>query len=56
MVRADDTNPDGTGRTAPIDVGDSLPDIDLIDHDGQPWRLSEYRGRPILLIAHRHLA
>jgi len=38
------------------DVGDPAPDIDLIDADGGTWRLSAQRGRPVVLIFHRHLA
>ena len=37
-------------------VGDAVPDVDLVDHDGRPWRLSERRGRPVVLVLHRHLA
>ncbi len=37
-------------------VGDMLPDFALVDSDGQPWHLSDQRGRPLVLILHRHLA
>ena len=37
-------------------LGDPVPDVDLVDHDGRPWRLSERRGRPVVLVLHRHLA
>lgn len=37
-------------------VGDDVPDVDLVDHRGQPWRLSQHRGRVVVLILHRHLA
>ena len=37
-------------------VGDELPDVELVDADGQPWRISDQRGRPLVLVLHRHLA
>lgn len=37
-------------------AGDPAPDLDLVDADGQPWRLSDHRGRPVVLLFHRHLA
>jgi peroxiredoxin len=40
----------------PVSVGDLAPDIDLPDWKGDRWRLSEFRGRPVVLIFHRHLA
>ncbi len=39
-----------------IDVGDVLPDVTLVDHDGHRWRFDDHRGRPLVLILHRHLA
>jgi len=39
-----------------IEVGDLLPDVALADHDGNPWRFDDHRGRPLVLILHRHLA
>jgi len=39
-----------------IDEGELLPDTPLVDHQGNPWRLSDHRGRPVLLVLHRHLA
>jgi len=39
-----------------LHVGDLVPDVELIDHAGRPWRLSEHRGHPIVLVLHRHLA
>lgn len=39
-----------------LHVGDTLPDITLIDHMKQPWRTIDQRGRPLVLILHRHLA
>ncbi|MEQ1700084.1 MAG: hypothetical protein ABMA25_08240 [Ilumatobacteraceae bacterium] len=41
---------------APLSVGDPLPDIELLDADGQVWRTTEHRGRPLVLVLHRHLA
>jgi len=42
--------------TRVIDEGGLLPDVPLVDHDGQPWRFSDHRGTPLLLVLHRHLA
>ena len=39
-----------------VEVGDPAPDIDLPDERNERWRLSEQRGRPAVLIFHRHLA
>lgn len=36
--------------------GDLLPDVPLVDHEGASFRLSEQRGRPLVLVLHRHLA
>jgi hypothetical protein len=44
------------GVTMTLRIDDLVPDVDLLDHDGRPWRLSEHRGRPVVLILHRHLA
>ena len=32
-----------------IETGDSAPDFELPDQDGEPLRLSELRGRPVVL-------
>lgn len=37
-------------------VGDPAPDFALPDHLGQQWRLADHRGRPVVLVFHRHLA
>jgi len=37
-------------------VGEPAPDITLPKVGGGDWSLSEHRGRPVLLIFHRHLA
>lgn len=39
-----------------VRVGDPLPDVALVDHDGRPWRTGDQRGRPLVLVLHRHLA
>ncbi len=39
-----------------IREGDLVPDVALVDHEGYPWRFSEHRGRPLVVILHRHLA
>ena len=40
----------------PIRVGDTVPDLPLLDHTGDAWRFSDHRDTPILAILHRHLA
>lgn len=37
-------------------VGDPIPDLELTDHRGCPWKPSDHRGRPVVLVLHRHLA
>jgi peroxiredoxin len=39
-----------------VQTGDLAPEIDLPDERDARWRLSEQRGRPVVLIFHRHLA
>jgi peroxiredoxin len=39
-----------------VKPGDRAPSIDLPDEFGTRWRLADQRGRPALLIFHRHLA
>ncbi|HET9667234.1 MAG TPA: hypothetical protein VFP09_10775 [Desertimonas sp.] len=39
-----------------IGEGDLLPDVALIDQQGRPWWFSAHRGRPLVLVLHRHLA
>ncbi len=39
-----------------MDVGDPAPELELPDHEGNRWRLGDHRGRPVVLIFHRHLA
>jgi peroxiredoxin len=43
-------------RPDQIDEGELIPDLPLIDHDGEPWTFSDQHGRPLLLVLHRHLA
>ena len=35
--------------TPPLSVGDQAPDFALPDHTGAVRRLSEFRGRPVVL-------
>ncbi len=49
MARSDD-------RATRLRIGDPVPDVDLVDHLGDPWLLSQRRGRPVVLVLHRHLA
>lgn len=37
-------------------IGDLLPDVALVDHEGTRFRFSDHRGRPLLIVLHRHLA
>jgi hypothetical protein len=37
-------------------VDDVLPAVELVDHDGRPWRPGDHVGRPLVLVLHRHLA
>ena len=39
-----------------LHVGEPLPAIEFVDHEGRPWHTAEMRGRPLVLILHRHLA
>lgn len=43
-------------RRARVRVGDLMPPVELTDHTGAPWQLGSLRGRPVVLILHRHLA
>ncbi len=36
--------------------GSMAPEVAQPDDQGGWWRLSEHRGRPVVLIFHRHLA
>jgi len=38
-----------------IRTGDTIDDFTLPDDRFQPWSLRAQRGRPVLLIFHRHL-
>jgi len=37
-------------------TGQSMPNIEFIDHNGDQWRIADAKGTPLLLILHRHLA
>jgi peroxiredoxin len=39
-----------------LQTGDVVPDVELVDHEGGRWRLADHRGRPVVLVLHRHLA
>ncbi|MEZ5330469.1 MAG: hypothetical protein R2991_00110 [Thermoanaerobaculia bacterium] len=36
-------------------TGDTVDDFTLLDDQSRPWTLREHRGRPVLLVFHRHL-
>ena len=38
-----------------LSLGSTAPEVALRDDQGGSWRLSEQRGRPVVLIFHRHL-
>jgi hypothetical protein len=38
-----------------LEIGQRLGNISLIDPDGNPWRPADHRGRPLVLVLHRHL-
>lgn len=38
-----------------MEPGNLVEDFTLPDELGRPWTLSAQRGRPVLLIFHRHL-
>lgn len=33
----------------PLENGDPVPDLELRDTDDAPWRLSDYRGKMVIL-------
>lgn len=39
-----------------LEAGQTAPDFDVTDMQGQPVRLADYRGRPLLLAFHRFAA
>jgi peroxiredoxin len=36
------------------EIGERVPELELRDDRGDPWRLDAERDRPLLLIFHRH--
>ena len=34
----------------PVEVGSVAPDFELYTHDSERWRLSDYRGQPVVLL------
>lgn len=36
-------------------IGAAAPDVVVLDEHGEPWRLHDHLGRPLLLIFHRHI-
>lgn len=40
---------DSSGRSAAVEVGEPVPDVTLIDHNGEKLRLSDYRGQTLVL-------
>ena len=39
-----------------LQIGDVMPNVNLVDQDLRPWSISGHLGRPLVLILHRHLA
>lgn len=46
-----------TASDEELDVGDAVADdhLPLVDTGGAPWRIGDRRGRPALLVFHRHV-
>ncbi|MGI8794490.1 MAG: redoxin domain-containing protein [Acidimicrobiales bacterium] len=40
----------------PVQPGDPAPDLAAVDFEGNPWRLSDRRGKAVVLLFHRHAA
>jgi len=36
-------------------VGIAAPPVELVDRDGNGWRLADHRGKTVVLIFHRHI-
>jgi len=32
-----------------MDIGDKVPDTPVLNHDGQPVSLKDFRGKPVVL-------
>ena len=37
-----------------LDIGDVAPDFELVDHEGTKYKLSDFRGRRVLLSFFRY--
>ena len=37
-----------------LDIGDTAPDFELVDHEGTKYKLSDFRGRRVLLSFFRY--
>jgi len=37
-----------------LDIGDMAPDFELVDHEGTKYKLSDFRGRRVLLSFFRY--
>ncbi|MDY7101746.1 MAG: hypothetical protein S0880_11210 [Actinomycetota bacterium] len=44
-----------TAPDEPLEVGDLAADLTLVGTDGEPWAIEGHRGRPVLLVFHRHV-
>ncbi|MGD9753263.1 MAG: redoxin domain-containing protein [Acidimicrobiia bacterium] len=38
-----------------MNIGEPIEDFERPDDEGRPWRLRDQRGRPVVLVFHRHL-
>lgn len=36
------------------DIGDPAPELALVDDRGEPWRLRDLAGHPVVITLHRH--
>ena len=48
------SNKEDTTPKPPLDVGDIAPDFELVDHEGKSYKLSDFRGRRVLLSFFRY--
>ena len=49
LVLEEEAHSDSSTRVPVLSIGDRLPEVSLVNHDGQPFEISDYRGRFVLL-------
>lgn len=50
------SNKEDTPPPPVLDIGDLAPDFELVDHEGTKYKLSDFRGRRVLLSFFRYAA